>query len=252
MKLGLQSALLEGAGFRHAFFMRQGGVSPPPWESLNFSSASGDEPARVAANLERAAADIDADPGKVFYLSQVHGTAHRVLTGDETLEEMLAVEGDITLTRTRGVGCGVRMADCAAILLAERRSGAVAAVHSGWRGTAKGAAVAGVRALRELVGDRGDIVASVGPHIEPCCFEVGDDVAAEIAAATPLGETIVDRSRAKPHVDLRAMITRQLRDEGIEAIDHVGGCTVCDEVRFHSYRRGGVKSGRMLAVVVGR
>lgn len=252
MRLGLTSALLESAGFRHAFFMRGGGVSPPPWESLNFSSASGDTRERVAENLERAANDIGADPRRMYFLSQVHGTAHLVLDGSEDRLAMLSIEGDITATRTADVTCGVRMADCAAILLADRRSGCVAAVHSGWRGTVSGAARDGVAALRQLAGEGADIVAAVGPHIEQCCFEVGPDVAEEIASATDLGHAIVDTSRPRPHVDLRRVIERQLRTVGVEAIDHIPGCTMCDSTRFHSYRRDGKKSGRMLAAIVGR
>jgi YfiH family protein len=165
---------------------------------------------------------------------------------------MILVEGDITITRTSDIACAVRMADCAAILMADRESGAVAAVHSGWRGTVEGAAAQGVRVLRELVGDSGNIVAAIGPHIERCCFEVGPDVAETIADASALGEAIVDRSRERPHVDLRRVIERQLHDVGVRAVDHVRGCTMCDSVRFHSYRREGVKSGRMLAAVVAR
>ncbi len=90
----------------------------------------------------------------------------------------------------------------------------------------------------------------VGPHIEQCCFEVGPDVAAEIAAASALGDGVVDRSRDKPHVDLRRVIAAQLEDEGVAAVDQVEGCTMCDARRFHSYRRDGAVSGRMLAVIV--
>ncbi len=251
-RLGLRSALLEQAGFRHAFFMRNGGVSPEPWKSLNFSSASGDLPERVAENVSRAAGELKVDPERVYYLSQVHGTAHHVLDGDEEQSSILYVEGDITVSRHADVACAVRMADCGAVLIGDRSSGAVAAIHSGWRGTVLGAAPAGVAALRALLGQDGDLVAALGPHIEQCCFEVGDDVAAEIAAATPLGEGIIDRSRPKPHVDLRRVIERQLRDVGVEEVDHVAGCTVCDGERFHSYRREGKKSGRMLAAIVAR
>ncbi len=249
-RLGLTSALLEGAGFRHAFFMRNGGVSPPPWGSLNFSSASGDSREHVEANVARAAAELKTAPERVFYLSQVHGTAHRLLEGSEDRAAMLHVEGDITVTKTPEVTCGVRMADCAAVLLADRASGAVAAVHSGWRGTVQGAAPEGVRVLRALVGESAELVAAVGPHIEQCCFEVGADVAEEIAGCSPLGAAVLDTSRDKPHVDLRRVIERQLRDVGVDAIDHVHGCTVCDADRFHSYRRDGRVSGRMLAAIV--
>jgi len=153
-----------------------------------------------------------------------------------------------------GVACGVRSADCGTLLIGDRVSGAVCAVHSGWRGTVQGAAAAGVRALRELVGAEGDLVVAVGPLIEACCFEVGDDVAAELAACSSRGEQAVDRSREKAHVDLRSILDAQLAEVGIasHAIDHVRGCTVCDRERFFSFRRDGKESGRLLSAVVAR
>ena len=91
MGLGLRSQLLGQAGFRHAFFMRKGGVSPPPYESLNFSSAGGDEIARVEKNLERAAEDLGMAPERIYYLSQVHGCGVRRLAGDEARGQLLAL-----------------------------------------------------------------------------------------------------------------------------------------------------------------
>jgi YfiH family protein len=250
MTLGLTSQLLRRAGFRHAFFMRSGGVSAEPWASLNFSTASGDSTQAVAENLERAAGGLGIEAERIFYLSQVHGVENVVLEGGEDREQVLYQRGDITLSKQIGVGCGVRMADCAPVLIGDARSGAVAAIHSGWRGTVLGAAAAGVAALRELIGGEGELVAAVGPHIEHCCFEVGEEVAAEIAAVTPLGEAVVRRDKPKPHVDLRRVIERQLQEVGVVAVDHIPGCTMCDPARFHSYRRDGKRGGRMLAVVV--
>jgi polyphenol oxidase len=247
--MGLTSRRLEAAGFRHAFFTRQGGVSEPPFASLNFFAGGGDDPARVAENLARAARELSVAPEHVYFLSQVHGVAAQVIAGTEPREKVLHDQGDITLSQSPHVACGVRIADCAPVLLADRASGAVAAVHSGWRGTVEGAAVAGVTALRTLVGAQGDIVAAIGPHIGACCFEVGDDVAGIIAERSGLGETIIDRSRARPHVDLRRVIAHQLAGCGVD-VDHVEGCTVCDATRFHSYRRDGKVSGRMLAAIV--
>jgi polyphenol oxidase len=249
----LVSPLLESAGFRHAFFTRRGGVSGPPWDSLNFAAATGDDPAAVRENLARAAAILGVSPGKVYFLSQDHGTASRVLAGDEDRDEVLRSVGDVTLSRAPGTACGVRSADCVPILIADRASGAVAAIHSGWRGTVANVARAGVLALRDLAGARGDLVAAIGPHIERCCFEVGPDVAAQLAACSPLGAAAVIPGE-KPHVDLRRVVRAQLEAEGIapEAIDDVAGCTVCDRERFHSFRRDGKVGGRMLSAIVPR
>lgn len=258
----LQSPLLLEAGFRHAFFTRLGGVSLPPWDSLNFAAGVGDDPAAVAENVRRAEQALGLAPGRLYFLSQVHGTAFRALEGTEGWDEVVRSVGDITLSAAAGVGCGIRTADCVPILLADRRTGAVAAVHSGWRGTASRVAVTGVRALRELIGAAGaepELIAAIGPHIEACCFEVGDDVARELAAASSAGESAIRKPANqaepnKPHVDLRRIVRAQLEECGLEpsAIDDVPGCTVCDKERFHSFRRDRDRSGRLLSAIVAR
>src|SRR6185436_13360478 len=180
-------------------------------------------------NLARAAEILGVPAARLYFLSQVHGTAAQVIAGDEDREEAMRSVGDILVSRAPGVGCGVRTADCVPILIADRASGAVAAVHSGWKGTVANAAAAGVRVVRDLAGGRGDLLAAIGPHIEACCFEVGADVAAELAACSPLGEAAVIPGD-KPRVDLRRIVRAQLEAEGLaaEAIDDVCGCTVGD------------------------
>jgi YfiH family protein len=280
----LVSPLLIEAGFAHAFFTRRGGVSRSPWDSLSFSVAQGDDPAAVRENRRRAAQRLGVEERALYYLSQVHGTAALVLNGGEEPDDVVRVVGDITLSRTPRVACGVRSADCVPVLLGDRHTGAVAAVHSGWKGTTLRAAIIGVERLRELSGGPGDIVAAIGPCISACCFEVGEDVAAELAQASSAGDTAVrrdasrefERTRArdaaptrevergraadpdgpahKPRVDLRRIVRAQLVEIGVHtgSIEDVPGCTACDPARFHSYRRDGAESGRLLSAIVAR
>jgi polyphenol oxidase len=251
------SALLHEAGFRHAFFTRIGGVSLPPWDSLSFAVGVGDTPEAVEENLSRAAKVLKIPKDKLYFLSQVHGSAYKILDGTEARHEVVRSVGDITLSRAEGVGCGIRTADCVPVLVGDRRSGAVAAIHSGWRGTAARVVVTGVDALREQIGAAGDLVAAIGPHIELCCFEVGDDVAAELSrAARPSAcESLIQRGLSgKARVDLRRLVRAQLEEIGLApgAIDDVRACTVCDSARFHSFRRDRDRSGRMLSAIVSR
>jgi YfiH family protein len=253
----LESTLLREAGFRHAFFTRCGGVSEPPWDTLNFAISVGDAPESVRRNLAIAAAALGVEPRRLYMLSQVHGATSRVLRGDEDPDEVVRSVGDITLSRAREVACGVRTADCVPVLVADRSSGAALAVHSGWRGTVARAATAGIAALRVLIEGEGDLVAAIGPHIASCCFEVGDDVARALAECSTAGERAVVRdagSGAKPRVDLRRIVRAQLEEARLVAdcIDDVLGCTVCEPARFHSYRRDGARSGRMLSAIVPR
>ncbi|MSP23669.1 MAG: peptidoglycan editing factor PgeF [Myxococcales bacterium] len=248
----LLSAVLARAGFSHAFFTRRGGVSQPPYDSLNFAYSTGDKSAHVDENVARAGARLGVAESRVYYLHQVHGTEARVLDGTVPRAEVRFWRGDIAVSTTAGVACGVQTADCVPVLIADRVSGAVAAVHSGWRGVVQNAVRAGVVALRELTGADGDLVAAVGPHIERCCFEVGEEVAGELAACEPTLEGVVCHARPKPHVDLRRIVTAQLTAAGVREVDHVRGCSYCDGQRFHSYRRDGKLGGRMLAALVAR
>jgi YfiH family protein len=246
------SALLEAEGFRHGFFGRRGGVSPSPWASLNFAASTGDKLEHVYENLDRAGRVLGVERAAIFFPSQIHGVAVVELDGTEDRGEVILRQADATLSAAPGVACGVRSADCGTVLLAHPRTGTVAAVHAGWRGAVQHI----VGGVVELLSTKGiaasELVASTGPMIEACCFEVGDEVAAQIVAASPEGEALVDRGRAKPHVDLRAMLAAELAAHGVRRVDHVRGCTVCQADRYFSYRREGQVSGRMLSAIVAR
>lgn len=249
----LTSELLSRAGFRHAFFTRQGGVSEGAFASLNFSVAAGDDAARVAENLRRAGRALGVDAERIYFLSQVHGRAVELSDGSESRESFLHREGDIVVGSLPTLACAVRSADCVPVLLADRASGRVAAVHAGWRGVRDGAVEAGVARLRELAAGPVDIVAAIGPHISAAAFEVSNEVAGELLAASP-EPGVVDWSRSRPHVDLRRLVQAQLSSLGLPsaAIDHVPGCTVLDAARFFSFRRDGKASGRLLSAIVPR
>jgi copper oxidase (laccase) domain-containing protein len=109
-----------------------------------------------------------------------------------------------------------------------------------------------VLALRALAPNP-DLVAAIGPHISLAAFEVSEDVADTILKASH-DPGIVDRTRAKPHVDLRRMLRAELRDLGFAdgSIDDVWGCTVLEPARFFSFRRDGKASGRHLSAIVPR
>src|SRR5689334_22633925 len=94
-----ESRLLLAAGFRHAFFTRQGGVSEPPWDTLNFAASTGDDPRAVEQNLARAAGALGVEPRAIYFLSQVHGVEAVVLDGTERREEVLLRRGDITASK---------------------------------------------------------------------------------------------------------------------------------------------------------
>ena len=250
----LRSRLLTELGFCHGFNLRTGGTSLPPFESLNLGRAVGDDPLCVEQNHQRFAVAVGYPLGSLYEASQVHGSAVCVVDGTAPVAQVRTAQADAVVTAASGIGIGVRIADCVPVLLANSHTGAVAAIHAGWRGTVRGVVEAGVEALLARGdGDPRRLKAVIFPHIRRCCFEVGEDVAQELLLASP-GADVVDRTHPKPHVDLAAIVAGKLSVLGVLAtnIEQVPGCTFCEPARFFSYRRDGQRTGRHLVAIVSR
>jgi len=225
----LRAKSLSDHGFRHAFTTRSSG---------DFATLRAPGPLREWQ--EALARDVGFDRARFFQTKQVHGrTVVDAATANGDPAELLKIEADGITSAREGDAVAIRVADCVPILLAATDTGRVAAVHAGWRGVeAKILEVAALRLASK------SIVAAVGPSIGPCCFEVGLDVAERIGTAF-----IARREGDKAFVDLRAAVRAQLA--GIE-VEDVPGCTRCEPERFHSYRRDGDASGRLVGVIVAR
>ncbi len=169
---------------------------------------------------------------------QVHGAAVRRVLGAPqaaaSKDIRPAVEADGQATNMRGVGVMVLTADCLPVALGA--SGAVTMVHAGWRGLAAGVLEEGVLALRELGGE-GDVAAVIGPGAGPCCYEVGEEVHAAFAGA----------HRSGRRIDLKALARDRLHAAGVDDVQDVAACTICDE-RFFSYRRESTRAGRQAGI----
>jgi YfiH family protein len=250
-KSSLKSRLLELSGFRHAFFTRRGGVSRGPYSSLSFSLAVGDEPEHVAENLRRAAATLRVPVERIYYLSQVHGRDSHVADESQAPGAFVQREGDAVIARSGRLACAVRSADCVPILVGDRTTGAVAAIHAGWRGVVGGVVPQAIAALRAEISAAGELVAAIGPHISVSSFEVSPEVCAELAAASN-AVGVVQHGSGRPHVDLRRIVRAQLSQAGLaeHAIDDVFGCTWAEPELFFSFRRDGPRSGRHLSAIV--
>lgn len=245
----LRSKLLLEAGFQHAFFTRQGGCSPAPFDSLNFSASSGDDPHNVERNFETASSALQVERTHLFCVSQVHGTDIQRVNQTDEVAVVIKTQADALITSSPRVAVGVRIADCVPILVADRNTGIVAAIHAGWRG-AVGNIVG--KTIARWPNQTADLIAAIGPHISLKSFEVGEEVATQIEQVAD-GESVIDRNLGhRPHANLRNLIAHQLRKAGVTEIDHVEGCTYLDSDRFFSFRRDGNPSGRMLAAIVAK
>jgi hypothetical protein len=187
---------------------------------------------------------------------QVHGTRvirlHSVLA-DAPAPGVLGA-ADAVVSDLRGLPVGVVTADCLPLLLATP-SGWVAAVHAGWRGLAAGVLAAACGALAALACDAEAAVAAIGPHVGACCYEVDAPVVDALAArfGSVLEASLAPTRPGHWRLALAPLARAELARAGL-APARIGGfeaaCTACDSARFESYRRDGLRAGRLLHFAV--
>jgi len=186
-------------------------------------------------------------PENTDFLSQVHGIE---VVDVDALRDLERRSGDALVTRTSGRSIGVVTADCVPILVACMDATVVAAIHAGWRGLACGVIEAALEAVRARAGAV-ELVAAVGPAARACCYEVDEPVRRALAEryAESLDGVLSAGRPGHYQFDLPGLATRVLETSGL-APDQIGVqnrvCTICDPIRFDSFRRDGAAAGRLV------
>ena len=220
---------------------RRGGLSSPPWDSLNLGIHVQDAPDAVRANRQRLTDGLGL-PAEPLWLNQVHGS--RLV---DAARASAGVEADGAVAVVPGAVCVVQTADCLPVLLCDRHGRAVAALHAGWRGLAGGIIEQGVAALAARGIPSESLLAWLGPAIGPAAYEVGGDVRerftrpADQAAFAP-------NERGRWQLDLYHLARTRLAAAGVS--DCFGGdhCTHAEADSFFSHRRDG-RCGRQAALI---
>jgi YfiH family protein len=220
------------SGAHFAFTDRWGGVSAVPYEELNLGGAVGDDPEAVRTNRELAAKSLGLDPALVVWMNQVHGPDVAVVDGPWLSAEIPSV--DAIVTARRGLALAVLTADCTPVLLADPVAGIAAAAHAGRPGMVAGVVPAAVRAMVELGAEPERIVARTGPAVCGRCYEVPDEMRAEVAAIEPAA--YAETSWGTPAVDVTAGVHAQLERLGVCDRAQSPVCTLESDDHF-SYRR---------------
>ncbi len=259
----------------HGFSTRPGGTSRGyGGNALNLGFTKQDTRAAVERNRKLFLAELGAHNGHgswaLVTLRQIHSDLiHRV---DATPAQPLA--GDGLITDTPELVLAVQTADCLPIILVDRKRRAAGVFHAGWRGTAQRIVEKGVGEMRKHFGsDPRDLVAALGPGVEKCCYEVGEEVRAkfetqfayasslfrEVKESDPVREKyplLFLTARAPGHSELPVKVfldlveanRRQLLDAGLLArnIDAIGQCTACHSDLLFSHRAEKGVTGRMM------
>jgi YfiH family protein len=233
----LASPLLSAIpGLRHAFFTRDGGVSDGVYDNLNGGLGSNDDPAKVAENRRRMAAQMGVTPEHLLSVWQVHSPDTVVASGP--WENASRPRADAMVTRSEGLAIGVTAADCGPILLVDPNARVIGAAHAGWKGALTGIVESTVEAMENLGAKRSGIVAAIGPLIRQHSYEVGGEFVERFIEADAENGVFFIPSAREGHAmfDLAGFIRTRLENAGVLMIDDIGVDTYSDE-RFYSYRR---------------
>ncbi len=258
---------LDQYGAFMVFSLRGGGVSPRPFDSLNFSAEEGDSVENIKQNFRIFGERLGIDPQRIVTLRQVHGD--RVVILDETLNQ--TPEADAIITTSPGIYPAVKTADCVPILLIDPIHRISAAVHVGWRGAVLRIARQVLRLMNdEFKSNPEDLIAALGPAIGKCCYEVDEKVLkpfrekiqeADRFVRVPVGMTSlpathlgkqpgVSKNSERALLDLAGISHFELISGGIPEtnIHSVDLCTSCRPDLFFSHRRDCGRTGRHIAV----
>lgn len=216
----------------HGFFGRQGGVSKPPYDTLNAGLRSGDDKDAVAENRARIRQALGAD--FMVSLKQVHSSEVVVATNEPVGD----IEADGLVTEVPGLALGILTADCGPVLLADKKAGIVGACHAGWRGALSGIVESTVATMCERGASPANISAVLGPCIGPESYEVGEDFKAEFLDVSPdYQEFFASGKTDSPYFDLPAFILSRLQACDVAQIAWTGQDTYKQKADYFSYRR---------------
>lgn len=236
----------------HAWFStRLGGVSEPPYDTLNLSYGVGDVDERVTENRQRILAHEGYTLDDLVMPHQVHHNhiewVARAWRGRGALRAANPIpQTDGFLTEDQDVVLGMGFADCVPIYLVDLKGRAAGILHAGWRGTAAEIQRLGVEALAERGIHPEDLAAGIGPSIGPCCYEVDQPVYDAIAAVAGT-EPLTPQDETHWRLDLKRANHLLLAQTGVpdNQIVEAPYCTGCQPELFYSYRIEGPKTGRM-------
>jgi YfiH family protein len=221
----------------HAVFTRHGGVSDPPFDSLNASYTVGDRPQDVTINIGKIKKVIKAS--HLIFMKQSHGDNILVLRQGHFDTRSESPSADAMITNIPRIALMVKQADCQGVIIFDPKRGVIANIHCGWRGNVHNILGSVLTRMKEAFGCKAsDLLAAIGPSLGPCC--------AEFVSHEEIFPEVFDRCMVREnYFDLWAISYWQLMEAGVRAenIEVAGICTRCKTDLFYSYR-GERKTGR--------
>ena len=244
----------ENIPVKHCFTTRIGGVSTGATAGLNIGAHRGDSFENVKENYALLGRALGFDPACLVLAQQIHSDIVRPVTAADAhgLDHLEYPQCDALITNEPGVGLTVFTADCTPVLLWDSVTGAVGAVHAGWKGTAADICGKTVAAMAAHYGCKPEhIRAAIGPNIGQCCFETDADVpqALRDMYGAAVENAIIARN-GKCYVNLKTVNAYALRRAGVTDIAISDHCTACMPSHYWSHRKMGVNRGSQGGIIL--
>ncbi len=226
----------------YGFTTRKGGVSSPPFDSLNLGLHTSDDPLNIRENHRIVYNYLRVDESHVARMEQVHGKNISIVQNGGFFP---AADG--LITSKYGVMLCVMVADCVPLLLFDSAQNIIGAIHCGWRPIVAGVAE---EALKIMIVEFGanpeDVLAVMGPSAGSCCYEIDEDTAGHLRSSS------VIKRDGQLYADLKSELNNHLLMEGLnkQNIEIIPDCTICNSHLYFSYRRDNVLSGRMMGYIM--
>jgi YfiH family protein len=256
--------LLKQYNIDHGFCRRRGGVSLPPFDSLNLASRWGDEPQRVAANLELLASRIGIQTSQLVCAAQESSDKIYEVQANDTVEKIRQTVADaliFALPKKNSVGAlpflCIRTADCLPALLYAPASAKypayIAGVHVGWQGARLRLLEKAIALLQSKGVDPRQLVIVLGPAIGPCCLRLGGEIKESFETKFAKHPALIYRQEdpSALYLDLWEHSRSLALDQAVESknIEILRYCTSCRRDWFYSYRRDGKLTGQHLSFI---
>ena len=238
----LTSSLFSQFSFlTFGFSTRVGGVGKEPF-GMNLSFSVGDNENNVQHNRKVFFDSLQIVENKVAFTKQIHSNNISHVYESGKYENC-----DALITREQNLFLAITVADCVPIFLLDKKEKVVAAIHSGWRGCVNGILLRTLAEMENTFQTKGEnILCYVGPCAEKCCYEVGNDVTEHFSE-----KYFTPNKRGKFFLDMKLFLNDMLQSFGVpqSQIEIENACTIHQQEIFHSYRRDGKNSGRMMGVI---
>lgn len=242
---------------KHCFSTKFGGVSAGCYESMNLAFRE-DKRENVIKNYEIICDSIGLDYKNVVFSSQIHEDKIYKVTKEDIGKGLLResnIKGyDALITNEKDIVLVTFYADCVSIFIVDPINKAIGIAHSGWRGTVKEIGIKTIKEMKKQYNSQPkDLIIGIGPSIEKCCFQVGEDVAEQFKNMLPFSKDYIfnDTQKGKYKIDLQNIIKKSLINNGVleENIEISNLCTMCNNKTFFSHRFMGDNRGSLAGII---